>query len=205
MKRTRRKNIVRGVGRSLNRFLSILFIVALGAGFLAGLFATSPDMYEAADRYMDEHDWYDLDVKASQGFTEEDASAIAQTAGVEAVQPARVVDMMLLDGDSNSLTARVYALPHGEGAMNGYELLEGRAPENASECVVQVASGRYGGVALNIGDTLTVSHENANYDALLDEAAAETLTVVGIVESPMCISVEADSTSIGDRRIGLRA
>ena len=119
MKRTRRKNIVRGVGRSLNRFLSILFIVALGAGFLAGLFATSPDMYEAADRYMDEHDWYDLDVKASQGFTDEDASAIAQTAGVEAVQPARVVDMMLLDGDSNSLTARVYALPHGEGAMNG--------------------------------------------------------------------------------------
>ena len=203
MKRTRRKNIVRGVGRSLNRFLSILFIVALGAGFLAGLFATSPDMYEAADRYMDEHDWYDLDVKASQGFTDEDASAIAQTAGVEAVQPARVVDMMLLDGDSNSLTARVYALPHGEGAMNGYELLEGRAPENASECVVQVASGRYGGVALNIGDTLTVSHENANYDALLDEAAAETLTVVGIVESPMCISVEADSTSIGSGAIGV--
>ena len=34
MKRMRRRNILRGIRGSLNRFLSILFIVALGAGFL---------------------------------------------------------------------------------------------------------------------------------------------------------------------------
>ena len=203
MKRTRRKNIVRGVGRSLNRFLSILFIVALGAGFLAGLFATTPDMYEAADRYMDEYNWYDLDVKATQGFTDEDVTLIAQTENVDQVQAACVVDMLLIDEQSDSLTARVYALPYGEDELNGYELLEGRAPENESECVVQLASGRYGGVTLNIGDTLTLSHENTNYETLLDETATDTLTVVGMAESPMCISVEADSTSIGSGAVGL--
>ena len=52
VKKTRAKNIFRGIRGSLNRFLSILFIVALGSGFMAGLAATSPDMYATADRYM---------------------------------------------------------------------------------------------------------------------------------------------------------
>ena len=46
----------------MNRFLSILFIVALGSGFMAGLAATSPDMYETADQYMDDYALYDVGI-----------------------------------------------------------------------------------------------------------------------------------------------
>ena len=52
--KNRTKNIVRGIKKNLNRFLSILFIVAIGSGFMAGLAATSPDMYETADKYIEE-------------------------------------------------------------------------------------------------------------------------------------------------------
>ena len=81
MKSTRRKNILRGIRQSLNRYLSILFIVALGAGFLAGLSATSPDMFENADHYMDEYRWYDIDVKATQGLTDADLEALRALEG----------------------------------------------------------------------------------------------------------------------------
>ena len=94
MKSARRKNILRGIRQSLNRFISILFIVALGAGFLAGLSATTPDMFKNADKYMDEYRMYDIDVKATLGLTDSDVDAIAQVDGVALVQPARVLDMV---------------------------------------------------------------------------------------------------------------
>ena len=205
MKRTRRKNILRGIRGSLNRFLSILFIVALGAGFLAGLFATTPDMEESCDRYMDETRWYDLDVKASQGFTREDAAAIARTAGVEAVQPARVFDMVLTDGGAAEYTARVYALfdASGRTQLCDVQLLEGRMPQAANECVLQSSLGSYADHTVRPGDTLRLATEDRSYESVSDYVAAQDLTVVGIVRSPMCISVEAESSSVGSGSIGL--
>ena len=124
MKSARRKNILRGIRQSLNRFISILFIVALGAGFLAGLSATSPDMFENADKYMDEYRMYDIDVKATLGLTDSDVDAIAQVDGVTLVQPARVHDMVLVDEHDNELTTRVFALLDNDGAtdLNQFEL-----------------------------------------------------------------------------------
>ncbi len=91
--KARSKNILRGVRGSLNRFLSILFIVALGAGFMAGLAATSPDMYQTADKYMDDYAMYDVDIKSTIGFVAEDADKIAELGCVADVQAAKVVDM----------------------------------------------------------------------------------------------------------------
>ena len=40
---------MRSVGSSMSRFLAIFAIVALGAGFLSGLMAATPDMRQSAD------------------------------------------------------------------------------------------------------------------------------------------------------------
>ena len=122
MKKARTKNIARGIRGSLNRFLSILFIVALGSGFRAGLAATSPDMYETADRYLDEYAWYDLDVKSTVGFSAEDARQIAETPGVKATQNAKVTDMVLADERGDTHTSRVFALLNADGTteMNAF-------------------------------------------------------------------------------------
>lgn len=205
MKKTRKKNIRRGIRSSLNRFLSILFIVALGSGFMAGLFATSPDMYETADRYMDDCALYDLDIKSQLGFSQEDADAVRALSVAEQVQASKVMDMVLADTNRTTYTARVFALLDNKGHtdLNQLNLIQGRFPKDASECVLQNATGQYMSDSPQLGDTITLSEENTNYETLRSSVTNESLTVVGIVESPMCISVEGEATPVGSGSISL--
>ena len=205
MKRTRRINILRSIRSSLNRFLSIVAIVALGSGFLAGLYAASPDMFETADSYLDDYRLYDLDIKAPVGFTEDDAAAVAALPGVEALLAARCADMVLETADEPRITAtaRVMGTLGTDGflSLNRFRLTDGRMPERADECVVQTTAGRYTEKALHIGDVLEISRENTDYGALCGKVAATKLTVVGICESPMSISVVAEPTAVGSGSI----
>lgn len=205
MKRTRRRNILRSIRSSLNRFLSIVAIVALGSGFLAGLYAASPDMYETADGYMDSCLLYDIDIKAPAGFTEEDVSAVAALPGVETLLAAHCADMVLetVGEERITATARVMGTlcTDGFSSLNRFSLTDGRMPERADECVVQTTAGRYTEKALHVGDVLEVSRENSDYDSLCGMVSSTRLTVVGICESPMSISVVAESTTAGSGSI----
>lgn len=196
VKKTRAKNIFRGIRGSLNRFLSILFIVALGSGFMAGLAATSPDMYATADRYMDEYNWYDLDIKSTLGFSNDDLLAIRDENGIVYAQGARVVDTVLKASDDEAYTSRVFGIldKNGNTVINRARLKEGRMPENDDECVIQPVSGRYFAGNLKIGDELSVS---------ADGARSDRLKIVGFVESPMCISLISEPSSVGTGKITL--
>ncbi len=196
VKKTRAKNIFRGIRGSLNRFLSILFIVALGSGFMAGLAATSPDMYATADRYMDEYNWYDLDIKSTLGFSNDDLLAIRAENGIVYAQGARVVDTVLKASDDEAYTSRVFGIldKNGNTVINRARLKEGRMPENDDECVIQPVSGRYFAGNLKIGDELFVS---------ADGARSDRLKIVGFVESPMCISLISEPSSVGTGKITL--
>lgn len=196
VKKTRAKNIFRGIRGSLNRFLSILFIVALGSGFMAGLAATSPDMYATADRYMDEYNWYDLDIKSTLGFSNDDLLAIRDENGILYAQGARVVDTVLKAPDDETYTSRVFGIldENGSTVINRARLKEGRMPENDGECVIQPVSGRYFAGNLKIGDELSVS---------ADGARSDSLRIVGFVESPMCISLISEPSSAGTGKITL--
>lgn len=196
VKKTRAKNIFRGIRGSLNRFLSILFIVALGSGFMAGLAATSPDMYATADRYMDEYNWYDLDIKSTLGFSNDDLLAIRDENGIVYAQGARVVDTVLKASDDEAYTSRVFGIldKNGNTVVNRARLKEGRMPENDDECVIQPVSGRYFAGNLKIGDELSVS---------ADGARSDRLKIVGFVESPMCISLISEPSSVGTGKITL--
>lgn len=196
VKKTRAKNIFRGIRGSLNRFLSILFIVALGSGFMAGLAATSPDMYATADRYMDEYNWYDLDIKSTLGFSNDDLLAIRAENGIVYAQGARVVDTVLKASDDEAYTSRVFGIldKNGNTVINRARLKEGRMPENDDECVIQPVSGRYFAGNLKIGDELSVS---------ADGARSDRLRIVGFVESPMCISLISEPSSVGTGKITL--
>lgn len=196
VKKTRAKNIFRGIRGSLNRFLSILFIVALGSGFMAGLAATSPDMYATADRYMDEYNWYDLDIKSTLGFSNDDLLAIRAENGIVYAQGARVVDTVLKASDDEAYTSRVFGIldKNGNTVINRARLKEGRMPENDDECVIHPVSGRYFAGNLKIGDELSVS---------ADGTRSDRLKIVGFVESPMCISLISEPSSVGTGKITL--
>ena len=205
MKITRIKNIARGIKNSLNRFISIMFIVALGAGFMSGLAAASPDMYDTADEYIDDYSLYDIDVKSTIGLTEDDLESIESLDRTEAAQGAVVLDMVLNQADGSDFTSRVYGIldDTSDTEINNLNLIEGRLPENDSECIIESVFGKYSGEGVSIGDKLTLSEANTNYDTLEGYMADTTLTVVGICQSPLCISIEGDSSNIGSGTINL--
>ena len=205
MKRIRRRNILRSIKGNLNRYLSIMFIVALGSGFMAGLAATSPDMHATADRYMDDYRMYDIDLKSLLGFTGDDVAAVRNTAGVETAVGGKTVDAVFLTPHNDSHTCRVYASlgKDGRPELNGFVLKSGRLPENPRECLVQITHGKYLGGSVEEGDRITLSRDNENYDTLKKNFASESLTVVGFVESPLCISVTAEPTTVGTGSISM--
>ncbi|MCQ2432777.1 MAG: hypothetical protein MJ175_09270, partial [Clostridia bacterium] len=198
MKKSRRKNILRSIRSSLNRFLSILFIVALGSGFLAGLFAASPDMYDTGDRYMDDYRLYDIDLKAPLGFDDDDLDALAGFSDAETLMPAHVRDLVLRTEDDITYTSRVYAALDEDGAspLNQFRLSEGRLPAAPDECLMQEPT-RFEPGRPKPGDRLIVDDTENN------PFCSDVLTIVGYVESPISYSVEKDPTSVGSGSIAL--
>ena len=205
MKKARTKNIIRGIKGNLNRFFSILFIVALGSGFMAGLAAASPDMYETADSYIDEYNLFDIDVKSYIGFTDEDIEKITSNENIESYLTAKSMDMVLQQEGETDYTSHVFGILDNDGntRINKLELLDGRMPTSENECVVETVFGKYTGESVEIGDSLILADSNTDYDSLKDNLSTTEFEVVGIVQSPMCIGVEGDSTNVGSGTINL--
>ena len=83
-----RKNLIREIRGSLGRYLAILGIIALGAGFLTGLQMTKPAMIETAQVFLDEHAFFDYELLSTLGFEAQDVAAVAEVDGV-----AKAVDV----------------------------------------------------------------------------------------------------------------
>src|SRR5574344_1784022 len=217
MKRTRIKIVLRNIRGSMNRFLSIAAIVALGTGFLAGLVSTTPDMEDAMDTYMDDTHWYDIDVKNQLGFSEDDVQRIAAVPGGAQVQSACVTDAVLVSETQSRYTARIFGCLHeGEAAaqqtavskkklhvdwnvaaveLNKLQLVAGRLPQNAKECVIQSPNG-YTTALPATGSSLTFLNKETGY-------AYDSLVVTGVVKSPMFISAESEPSLKGSGSITL--
>ena len=185
------------IRKSLNRFLSIFFIVALGVAFFAGVRATEPDMRYSGDEYFDERNMMDLKVMSTLGLTDDDMDAILAVEGVEAVNPGYMIDVLSMVGESERII-HVESLPE---TMNQVDIVEGRLPGNAGECIVDVdAAASYG---IQIGDVLEFKSGN---DQELDETLQGTsFEVVGTCSSPVYISFGRGSTNIGNGEIDMFA
>ena len=88
MRKAINKDFFREIKFTMNRYLSILFIVALGVAFFAGIRATCPDMKETLDYYLDETNYMDIRVLSTLGLTDDDIQAIRDIEGVKAVDGA---------------------------------------------------------------------------------------------------------------------
>jgi putative ABC transport system permease protein len=128
------KDIFREIGKTKSRFFSIFAIIALGAGFFAGLKATGPDMLLTQDNYFRNQNLMDLRIVSTYGFDEKDLSAIKKAEGVREVFPTYSKDVFVRNERNASVIAKLMAIP--DSGMNEVILLEGRLPEKPGECVV---------------------------------------------------------------------
>lgn len=190
-KKALRKEFYMEVRRTLNRFLSLLLITALGVAFFSGIRAAQPDMELSADRYYDETRLMDISVQGTLGLTEEDVQSIAAIEGVADVMPYYSMDMYgTVKGEQ--LNLEVMSVPE---SMNLLTLTEGRMPEADNECVVDSELIKDGSVS--IGDTVVIRSADDDLDTE-DILSIEEFTVTGSVTSPYYISLERGNTSIGN-------
>lgn len=187
------KDILREIGKSKSRFFSIFAIIALGAGFFAGLKITCPDMMKSQQVYFEEQNLMDIRLVSTYGFDENDVLAVQKTEGIREIYPSYSKDAFVKNETGENVIAKVMALP--ESGMNEVVLVEGRLPENAKECVVEIHPEM--SVTHKIGDTVTVYTTDTD-DPLKDTLWRDNWKVVGIVKSPQYISHDRGSSTIGD-------
>ena len=187
-----RKDFFREIRHSLSRFLSILILVALAVAFLSGLKSTAPDMKQTCDHYLDGQQLMDAQILSTLGLTREDIALLRRQPGVETVEPAFILDAYART-DSVDLVTKLYSLPE---ELNRLSLTAGRMPESDLECVVDKALLEKTGLAL--GDSLQFETSGDLEDALTKERR----TVVGVVRSPLYISPERGSSSLGTGQVG---
>lgn len=206
MGKSYQKNILRTFKSTKSRFFAIFSIVALGVGFLAGLTATTPDMRDSLEKYLDDTNLYDLRVVSTLGLTDEDADALRVVDGVGMVQPAYSADLLVQAGAADVVVSRAHSLPvdstgspEGADIINRLVLVEGRWPTVAGECVVE-ASATEMGRSFEIGASFTVTDDNIDVD---DKMATREFTVVGIVHNSCYFSDEREPASVGNGSVAM--
>ena len=153
MKSNMWKSTTREIKQSIGRFLAILAIVALGVGLFSGLKVTQPAMVKTVNQYLTEKQFYDYRILSSLGFEQEDVDFLAKQKDVRYAEGVFNMDVLCnIDGE-NEMVLKAYNLPED---INGIELMEGRMPKNAGECLVDSSCF----TKKDIGQTLVLSDTN---------------------------------------------
>ena len=179
------KDFYMEIRKSPGRFLSILFIVALGVAFFSGIRASEPDMRLTGDTYFDESNLMDIKALSTYGVTQDDVDAISKIDGVEHAEGAYSADFMQVV-DKKQKVLHVISL---QDEMNQVKLSDGRMPQKAGECLADQDAG------YKVGDTIKL--RSGTSDEVIDTLTTDTLKVVGLCSSPMYISYGRGSATIG--------
>jgi len=177
----------RSIRAFFGRYMALLLIVALSAGFFAGLKVTKDAMNHTGDVFLSEQNFYDFRLYSTLGFTKEDAEHFTGLAGVKEAEATNTLDaLMLYNGSNRPFT--LYAMPE---QINLPALREGRMPVAENECLAD--DERFS--VNDIGRTISVSEENT--DTVKEGLVNTEYTIVGLVDSPMYIGIDRGSTGIG--------
>ena len=188
-----RKDFIIEIKKTMGRFVSIFFIVALGVAFYSGIRASEPSMRITADQYFDDSELMDLKVMGPMGLTKADIKSIGKVSGIEAVEGGYSKDVLCPVGDNE----KVVHMLSMQKNFNQVSVVKGRLPEKAGECLVDEDFLSY--TDLKVGDTVTF--HSGDGEALTDSLVTDTYKIVGIGNSPLYISFGRGSSTIGTGEI----
>lgn len=188
-----RKDFIREITKNKGRFLSVFFIVLLGAAFFSGIRSAEGDMKVSADRYYDEVNYMDLKVLGTLGLTDDDLADIAKTDGVKAVYGGKTVEVLHDIGESEQVV-KLIALTD---SVNEPRVVKGRMPEKEDEILVDTQFLKSSGC--EIGDQVTFT--SGTEDPLSDSLTGDTFTIVGSATLPYYMDLNRGTGSIGNGSI----
>lgn len=196
MKKALLKDSVKEIKNTYKRFISILLMAFLGVGFFAGMRAASPDMVDTIDQYYKENQVYDIQILSTLGLTNDDIEAISKIDNIETIVGTYEIEGKM-EIENKEIITKIMCIEE----LNQPILLEGELPENQDECVVEerflTANHK------QIGDTIEVEVENTKNDEgeEIEYLNQSKLTIVGTVKSPLYISRDRGTSSLGSGKI----
>ena len=186
------KSTFREIKQSFGRFMAIFAITALGVSLFSGLKVIQPAMVKTTNAYFQEKEFYDYRVLSNLGFEREDLEYLKEQEDVRTAEGIVTFDMLCSIGDENANVIKIYNLPE---RINDIELLYGRMPEAADECIVDSSMYR----KESLGEKINLSTDNDEDD--LENFAIKEFTIVGIAQASNYIQFERGNTSIGNGKI----
>lgn len=180
------------VKKSLNRFLSIFFIVAMGGAFYSGIQSAAPDMKMTGDSYFDHSSLMDIRVISTLGLTEDDLKAVGAVEGVAYAEGVYQEDVLCKEGEDRNVL-RIESLPQG---VNTPTAEAGTLPRKEGDCFLDSAYALEHGY--EVGDTLQVIYSGDEEDSQLKRSS---FTVCGYGNSPVYIAFERGNTTLGNGEI----
>lgn len=182
-------DFIRAIIKSKGRYISLIFIVALGTAFFTGVRSAEPDMTASADKYYDETSLMDVRILGTLGLTMEDLNAIADTSGILHAEGGHATEVLAMT-ESDHLVVNVMSLSEN---LNQMTVTEGRMPEAENECFLDASVMTAGG--FEIGDTFRMYDEEGNAPGDLKH---DSYTIVGYGTWSWYLSWTRGSASIGD-------
>lgn len=188
-----KKTTLREIRQSLGRYLAIMAIIALGVGIFGGLKNTKPSMHETTQQYLNSMEFYDYRLLSTIGFEEKDVDFFNKQNSVENAEGAYSFDILVMDDNANESVIKAHSI---SDKINKVQVIEGRLPQNDTECVVDALYFPKD----KIGSKIVLSKNNKEDD--LDFFKHHEYTIVGTVQSSLYIQFERGNTSLGNGKIG---
>lgn len=189
------KDLFREIRRTKNRFISILLLVVIAVAFLYGLRISAPDMHASMDAYLDDQSMMDIHIMSTLGLTDDDVTAVAETAGVQKAEGVYTVDAVASDGSDATVVVKAISLT--QNGINEPALSEGRLPEKADEILVEKRF--LSSLGVEIGDKVFLDTGTGAYENCL---AVTECTIVGAAEHPLYTSVSRGTSTLGNGSVG---
>ena len=196
MKSALLKDSIKEIKNTYKRFLSILVMAFLGVGFFAGMRAASPDMVDTIDQYYKESQVYDIKILSTLGLTNDDIDALSEIDEIENTVGTYETEGKI-EIDNKEIITKIMSVEK----LNKPILLQGDFPETQNECVVEdsflTANHK------SIGDTIEVEAEKTKNDEgeEVEYLNKNILKIVGTVKSPLYISRDRGTSSLGSGKI----
>ncbi|MBQ1390361.1 MAG: ABC transporter permease [Firmicutes bacterium] len=143
---------------------------------MMGLLSTRPIMEKSVDDYDDAMRLQDLQIYSSYGFDEADVRAVREAEFVDEVFASRFVDCYAEAPDG---TVSVVRAEEADRPVNRYELVSGRLPQAADECLFLSSGTAEEHYPLGSKVKLFLEDED-----LTEKLKKTEYTVVGTVKSP---------------------
>ena len=164
------KNNRRELKKTLGRFMAIVAIVALGVSILVGLQAAKPTMVKTCNHYLNDTDFFDLQLVSSVAFDLDAPDTFREITGVSAAEGSISSDMLAVMDGSDMVFKTHMLLP----SINQVHLVAGRMPEAPNEVL---ADDLYI-FQDSLGKEITVVHQD---DSVFSQ---DSYTIVGLCNSP---------------------